>query len=164
MADDPAAKGKGKAGLIAALGAPAALLLLSLVGTFEGRRNDPYQDIIGVWTVCYGETRVGMRHYTDAECEDMLGAALGEFGKGVLERNPELRTRPYQLAAAGSLAYNIGLGNYRRSTVARRFSARDWRGGCNAFPAWNRAGGRVVPGLVKRRAAERRVCLTGLAA
>jgi lysozyme len=162
MADNRASSPKGKAGLIAVVGAPTALLLLSLVGGFEGKRNDPYLDLVKVPTVCFGETRVAMRHYSDAECEDMLADGLGGFAKGVLERNPELRGHPYQLAAATSLSYNIGPSNYWRSTTARRFAAGRWREACDAMLAWNRAGGRVIAGLARRRVKERQVCLTGL--
>lgn len=153
---------RGKARLIALVGACAAALMTGTVATWEGKSNDPYRDIVAVETVCYGETRVAMRRYSDAECEEMLAEALGQFATGVIERNPELRERPHQLAAATSLAYNIGLSAYRRSTAARRFTQGRWRDGCNAILLWNKAGGRVVRGLVRRREAERRLCLEGL--
>ena len=160
LVDNPPQVGKGK--LIAIVGAAAAALLVPLVGQFEGKRNDPYKDIVGVITVCYGETRVQMRRYSDAECSQMLSDGLADFAKPVLARNPELAGRPNQLAAAVSLSYNIGPANYAKSTVARRFSAHDWRGGCDAFLAWDMAGGRHVAGLTRRRQAERSICLTGL--
>lgn len=152
--------GRGK--LIATIGATAAAAALALVMPWEGKSNDPYQDVVGVWTTCYGETRVEMRRYTDAECEAMLADAVGDFGGAVLERNPNLREHPYVLAAATSLTYNIGKSAYARSTAARRFAAGDLRGGCHAMLRWNKAGGRVVRGLVNRRQAEYRVCMTGL--
>jgi lysozyme len=152
----------GKQRLVKVAGPAAAVMLLALVGTWEGKRNDPYKDIVGVWTVCYGETRVAMRRYTNAECEDMLANGITDFAEPVLRRNPELAGRPHQLAAATSLAYNIGAANYRRSTTARLFSARQWRGACDAILRWNRAGGRVINGLTRRREAERKLCLTGL--
>jgi lysozyme len=153
---------RGKAGLIVTVGAATAALLLPFVGGWEGKRNDPYQDIVGVWTVCYGETRVKMEHYTDAECEDMLANGLTDFAKPVLARNPGLKDRPYQLAAAVSLSYNIGSAAYNRSTVARRFSQGRWKEGCNAILMWNKAGGKVVKGLTRRREAERKICLQGV--
>jgi lysozyme len=148
--------------LVAIAGTSAAALMLAIVPPWEGKRNDPYQDIVGVWTVCYGETRVPMRRYSDAECDEMLAQGLGDFAQGVLKRNPNLRDRPNQLAAATSLAYNIGVGAYNHSTVARRFDAGDWRGGCDAILMWNKAGGKVVRGLVNRRNHEREICLKGL--
>jgi len=143
-------------------GAGAAALLIAAVAGFEGKRNDPYKDIVGVWTVCYGETRVAMRPYTDAECKDMLADGLADFAGPVLKRNPELRGHDNQTAAAVSLAYNIGAANYSRSTVAKRFSAGNWRGACDAFLSWRYAGGREVAGLKRRRETERAMCLRGL--
>ncbi len=154
--------GKGKKRLTGAVGAGAAALLIATIGTFEGKRNDPYKDIVGVMTVCYGETRVEMRRYTDAECSDMLASGIADFAGPVLQRNPELKGHDPQLAAAVSLAYNIGLANYRKSTVARRFSARQWPQACDAFLSWSYAGGKQVPGLLNRRKAERSMCMRGL--
>ena len=148
--------------LIALVGAGAAAIMMPLVGDWEGKRNDPYVDIVGIPTVCYGETRVKMRRYSDVECDAMLADALADFAAPVLKRNPELKGRDAQLAAATSLAYNIGPQAYAGSTVAKRFSARDWRGACDAFLMWNRAGGKAVQGLTNRRRAERTICLRGL--
>lgn len=170
----------GRQKLAGTVGAGAAALLIATVAQWEGKRNDPYQDIIGKWTVCYGETNVTMRRYTDAECEDMLANSLVTYAKPVLARNPELRDHPNQLAAAVSLSYNIGNGNYYNSTVAKRFAAGNYRGACEGFLNWNRAtfgkpqaGGQcyqkkngrwscVVRGLDRRRRDERSICLTGL--
>lgn len=152
----------GRKRLAATIGASAVAGLIAVTAQWEGKRNDPYRDLVGVWTVCYGETRVAMRKYTNAECEDMLADGLADFAGPVLKRNPELRGHDPQLIAAVSLSYNIGPAAYARSTVARRFSAGDWRGACNAFLSWNRAGGRVVPGLTRRRESERRICLRDL--
>lgn len=146
-----------QAGIGAALLAAAAI-----IGLWEGKSNDPYRDLIDTWTVCYGETRVDMRRYSDAECEAMLMVAVKDFQDAVLERNPNLADRPNQLAAATSLSYNIGKAAYARSTAARRFERGDLKGGCEALTWWNRAGGRVVQGLVNRRRDEYRLCMTGL--
>jgi lysozyme len=73
-----------------------------------------------------------------------------------------MASRPNQLAAATILAFNIGTAAFCRSSVARRWNAGDWRGGCEAFLMWVHAGGRVVPGLINRRKAERAICLRGL--
>jgi lysozyme len=158
--EDPAPR-TGKAKLAALVGG-AALGMIAVVGGFEGYSSDPYKDIVGVSTVCYGETRVAMRRYSKADCDDMLAAGLSDFAGAVLERNPELKGHDAQLLAATSLAYNIGTGAYRKSTVAKRFSAGNWKGACDAFLLWNKAGGRVVKGLDTRRRKERAICLRGL--
>ncbi len=136
---------------------------MALIQPFEGVRTDPYKDIVGVWTVCAGETRVPMRRYSRAECDAMLRRAIeGDYGRGVLAAVPGLQTRPGPFIASISLAYNIGVPAFARSTAARRFQAGDWQGGCEAFLLWDKAGGKTIPGLVRRRRAERAVCLKGL--
>lgn len=154
-------KPKGKARLTALVGTAAAGLI-AVVAQFEGKSNDPYFDIVNVPTVCYGETRVPMRRYTDAECDELLAEGLADFAGPVLKRNPELKGHDPQLLAAVSLSYNIGTGAYNRSTVAKRFSAGDWKGACDAFLMWSKAGRRTVPGLLRRRQKERQICLRGL--
>jgi lysozyme len=64
----------------------------------------------------------------------------------------------HEFAASVSLAYNIGVKAFCGSTVAKRFNAQDYAGACAAFDMWNKQGGRVLPGLVKRRAEERAIC------
>lgn len=157
----PATKGKAR---LAKTTGGAAIGLLAVVAAFEGLSLMPYRDVVGIKTVCYGETRVAMRTYTKAECDEMLADGLADFAEGVLKRNPELRGHDPQLLAATSLAYNIGTGAYSRSTAARNFSRGKWRSACNAMLLWNRAGGRVVPGLAKRREKERAICLRDIPA
>jgi lysozyme len=138
----------------------ALALTTPIVSKWEGKENDPYKDIVGVSTVCYGETRVEMRRYSDKECVVMLETALKDFQKEVLKRSPELANKPYQLAAATSLAYNIGINAYDKSTARKRFKAGDLRGGCEALKFWVYAKGKRVKGLVNRRADEYRLCMS----
>lgn len=133
---------------------------IPVIEKWEGTRLDPYRDIVGVMTVCTGETRVEMRRYTRAECRTMLEtAARSDYAAAVLRCAPMLQHRAYALAASISLAYNIGGAAFCRSSVARRFNAGNWRGGCDAFLMWNKAGGKVVRGLDNRRRDERALCL-----
>lgn len=155
-------KPTGRQTLVGTVGATAAALLIAIVGSWEGKRNDPYRDIVGKMTVCFGETNVPMRRYSDAECNNMLAGSLADYASAVLVRNPELRGNPNQIAAAVSLSYNIGNAAYSRSTVAKRFSQGRWKEACDGFLAWRFAGGREVKGLLNRRRAEREICLKGL--
>lgn len=151
---------------IAVVGAGALALAAPLIATWEGKRNDPYRDIVGVPTVCYGDTRnvtMGKR-VSDAECTDRLYQQIADHAAPIVKCVPGLRApeRQAQLAASVSLAYNIGTSGFCRSTAARRFNAGDFKGGCQAFMLWNRAGGKVVRGLTLRRMKERDLCLSGL--
>lgn len=159
-------KGKGKfVALTALMGAGAVAILVPTVQQWEGREHVPYKDIVGIWTVCDGDTKnvTPGKVQTDAQCDERLERQLIAHAKPVMECVPGLtRNRPNQLAAATSLAYNIGTGAFCRSTVARRFNAGQWRAGCDAFLMWDKAGGRKIRGLTRRREAERKICLRGL--
>ncbi|AJX18540.1 glycosyl hydrolase [Burkholderia pseudomallei] len=157
--------------LVGVVGAAAAALLLSVVPKFEGLELIARPDPIGIVTACYGDTKdvhAGQR-FTPAECRARLEQRLIEHAEPVLRCTPVLRGRTYQLAAAVSFAYNIGAGAYCGSITAKRFNAGDWKGACqamnesdNGWPQWVTARGRVLPGLVKRRAEERAICERGL--
>lgn len=133
----------------------------------EGKRNRAYQDIVGVWTICYGSTRgvsAGMVK-TDAECLDLLGNEVAEYREG-LHRYFSVdtishRLTPHRDAAYTSLAFNAGIRAIGRSTATRRLNAGDIAGGCDALTWWNKAGRRVIRGLVARRTRERDLCLKG---
>lgn len=156
------------AGSLSAGAAAALVAALSLatpeIQRWEGKRNDPYRDIVGILTVCYGETQAPMHRYNDAECSAMLARrADADYARPILTCVPTFSERPYPFAAAISLSYNIGVKAFCGSTAARLFNQRKWTQGCNAMLAWNRAGGNVITGLVRRREAERTLCLKGAA-
>jgi lysozyme len=152
----------GKA-VVGGVSVAAMAVALGLTTKWEGTHTVPYKDIVGVWTVCIGETRVEMRRYTIAECRAMLTTAIrSDYGKGVLKCVPILQDSPWQLGAAISVSYNIGVKGFCGSTMARQFKAGDWYAACRAFENWNKAGGVVVTGLTNRRNDEMRACFTGL--
>ena len=146
----------------------AAALLL--VGGYEGLRTTAYRDVVGIPTVCFGETRgvkMGDR-YSVEDCKAMLGTALVEFETGMRACliNPNaVPDKPY--VAMLSATYNIGVGSAKPprgfcgSSMARLLNAGDIRGSCNALLAWNKAGGKIVAGLTRRRQEERALCLEG---
>lgn len=142
--------GLKKAGLVGSA-TLALAALVSILGTWEGKSNDPYLDSVRVKTVCYGETRVEMRHYTDAECKVMLEEGAAEFLEAVRTRNPRIVEDPYQWAAHASLAYNIGIAAYNRSSVASLYAAGREREACQYIAKYRLAGGKVLRGLVLRR-------------
>jgi lysozyme len=154
--------------LAIAMGVAAAAITAPFVAGWESGGKQhlvPYRDIVGVWTQCEGET-LGVTATSPAEtpagCAIKLDKRLAGFAQGVVACSPWLRGRDNQWAASTSLAYNIGITAYCRSTVDRRFDAGQPRAACDAFLMWNRAGGRVVAGLTNRRRAERALCLKGL--
>lgn len=153
---------RGKA--IAVMGAGALALAAPFVAQWEGKRNDPYKDIVGVWTVCYGDTRnvkPGQRQ-TNAQCQDRLYQQIADHAAPVVKCVPALKGNDYQLAASVSLTYNIGTSGFCKSTAAKRFRAGNFKGACQAFYSWRYAGGREVRGLINRRKQEIALCMTGL--
>lgn len=129
----------------------ATAALLAILPVWEGYSNKPYRDVVGVMTVCTGETRVKMRVYSDAECAAMLNEGIQPFLVGVLKRNPRIEQDPLQWAAHAALAYNIGEAAYAQSSVARLYAAGDEAAACEAIGKFKYAGGKVWKGLVFRR-------------
>ncbi|MBB5515749.1 GH24 family phage-related lysozyme (muramidase) [Rubricella aquisinus] len=152
-------------------------VLIPLIMKWEGEHrcaDDPalhcaYLDLVGVPTICFGETqgvRLGDRA-TDAACRDMLEHRLAADFRAGLHGYFNATTRahrltPYRDAAYVSLAYNVGIRGAGRSTATRRLNAGNIEGGCRAIGWWNKAGGRIVRGLVNRRTEEVALCLRGL--
>lgn len=144
-------------------GSAIALLAVSTVGAAEGLRTHAYRDVIGVPTVCYGETkgvRMGDVH-TKAECDEMFIARLNEFATHV-EQCVQGPIPDKSEVAMVSLAYNIGWGGFCKSSIVRLWNAGARMTACDAFMKFNRAGGRVLSALNKRREHERQLCREGL--
>jgi lysozyme len=145
------------------LSAGALAMLITFVGAWEGRSLQAYRDIVGVPTICYGETRgveMGDKA-TPAECDTMLAKGLAEFNAG-LNRCLIVPVPDKVRVAFVSWAYNVGLGAACGSTLVKRANGGNLRAACDQLLVWTRAGGRVVQGLVNRRKAEHALCLEGI--
>lgn len=165
----PAAPARAPVKTAAALAACAAACLAAAVThlkTDEGKRNVDYRDLAGIPTACYGHTgadvKVGTRR-TDAACDALLSTDVRAKMAGVAACVPALATRPDEWAASTRMAYNTGVPAFCGSSTARAFNAGQWRAGCDAMLAWDKAvvkGVKVeVPGLLARRQRERAQCL-----
>ncbi len=144
-------------------------LAIEVIGKWEGLRLESYQDVVGVWTVCFGETK-GVKpgdRYTKAECEAMLAREIVRYRAamhGHFTAETKARRLPVKRDVAfTSFGYNVGPRAAGGSTATRRLNAGNVRGACEALGWWNKAGGRVYRGLVNRRAEETALCLDGLA-
>ena len=141
------------------IGAGAVALCVPLVMYFEGTIQRVYRDPIGILTSCTGHTgpelRMGMV-FTKQQCEQQLLADLLKHSEA-LDCIKVVMTDG-QKAAFLSFAFNVGTGAFCGSTLARKANAGDMRGACAELSRWTLAGGKEMPGLVKRRAAERKVC------
>jgi lysozyme len=134
-------------------------LALPLVKRWEGCKLTAYLCPARVWTVGYGATGPDVRQgvtWTQEQAEERLERDLMGFGSRV-DALVRVELGAGQMAALASLAYNIGIEAFRKSTLLRLLNAGDYKGAAAQFDRWNRGGGRVLPGLVKRRANERRL-------
>ena len=155
-----------KARIAGAAGAAAIAVAAPLVMLWEGLERDPYRDIVGVATVCYGHTgNVENRRYSVAECKALLERDLAKHEQGIRKCLPA--NLPVEVRAAFvSTAYNIGTGAFCGSSMARHANAGNLPAACASLSRWNKVcpGGkcREVRGLTNRRAAERKLCESGL--
>lgn len=160
--DESGAVRKKTLGVLAA-GGLAMASAVTFIGEWEGLRTTAYRDIVGVWTVCYGETKgVGPGDsYSKAECDAMLAREIVTY-EAQLDRCLTADVPAGMKVALVSWTYNVGAGAACRSTLVRKANAGDLAGACNELPRWNRAGGRVIRGLTNRRMSERAMCLRAL--
>lgn len=153
----------GTLGLIAG-GGLALTTAVSFIGDWEGLRTSAYQDVVGVWTVCYGETK-GVQpgdSYSAAECDQMLAREILHY-EAALDRCLKVELPLGMKIALVSWTYNVGVGAACGSTLMRRANAGDLAGACDELRRWNRAGGRVWRGLTNRRLSEMEMCHAALA-
>lgn len=163
---------RGRAALAGAVSA-VALASAVLIKPWEGRRLVSYQDVVGVWTACDGETKgigPGMK-FTPAQCDKMLRDRVAkDFEAPLRVCIKGFDLMPISVRASFiSLAYNVGTGAVCKSTAARHAELGNYPAACEMATGFNRAGKRVWPGLVARREmgdahriGEAELCYSGL--
>lgn len=126
-----------------------------LAKQFEGCELTAYQDIAGVWTIGWGHTGKDVyegvtwtQQQADEALEHDLNAAevlLSMYSNGL---------GPNASAALTDFVFNLGIGNYRTSTLCKCVNAQDWDGAKAQIVTWDHSNGKVIPGLLRRREAE----------
>lgn len=156
-------KRTGVFGAVILVATLAGTLAVNKVGGDEGLRLKTYKDIVGIPTFCYGETQGAKmgQTFTKEHCDQLLLKRLDEFA-GKVEACIKKPMSDKTLVAFTSFSYNVGSGGACKSTAFRLYNAGDYVGGCRALASWNKAGGRVIPGLTMRRARETKLCIEGL--
>lgn len=157
-----------------AMKTPSAVILSveKLIKPWEGISLVPYVDMVGVTTWCWGETKGTPKdRYTRDECDAILiDRVKRDYFDQIVKCAPKLPVAPTSVQASMiSGSYNFGVRAWCNSTAARMIKAENWRGACEAQTAFNRAGGQVVNGLVRRREmgdaqrlGEAELCVSGL--
>lgn len=144
---------------------------MALIEHFEGCRTEAYQDCVGIWTIGYGHTsaagppqvKAGMT-ISKSEAQALLKTDIEIFCNGVAA-SLRVPLNDNQFSALVSFAYNIGLAAFRESSVLRAVNAGQFKTVPGLMALWVKAGGKVIPDLLARRAAEAALfCETGDAA
>ncbi|EKN8446792.1 lysozyme [Salmonella enterica] len=137
---------------------------ISLIKQFEGCRLNAYPDPAtggAPWTIGYGHTgndvRPGMV-WTQVQADSALISDLAQCERAI-SRLVKVTLTQNQFDALVSFVFNVGSGNLQSSTLLRKLNSGDYKGGADEFPRWNKAAGKVMAGLTKRRAAERELFL-----
>jgi GH24 family phage-related lysozyme (muramidase) len=144
-----------------ALAGATLAALITLVGTWEGLRTEAYRDIIGVLTVCYGETK-GVKQgdkYTPEQCKTKLAKEVVEYDARLQKCMTRQLSNGERIALV-SLSYNAGTSAVCKSTALKLMNQGKRKEGCDALLKWSYAGGQFVQGLRNRREAERKICLS----
>ena len=139
---------------------------IQLIAQFEGFRQDPYQDVAGVWTIGFGitfydiHTPVTMADppITEADAVNLLETNVGLKCASITD----LVTVPLtqnQFDALCSFVYNLGFTAFKNSTLLEELNKSNYAGAADEFLLWDHSGGKVVPGLLTRRQAERSLFL-----
>ena len=161
---------------------------IELMHQFEGRKLRPYLCPAHLWTIGYGHvlyqdqiklpvvrkdgyTGIIRKEYplaakdnrawTQEEVDRLFEDDLVSFERGVLRMSPNLTGNQSRFDAVVSFSFNAGVGNYQRSTIRIRNNRNDYEGAAEAFMMWTKGGGKELPGLVRRRKAERALYLRG---
>lgn len=128
---------------------------IKLITDFEGFRASAYEDVVGVWTIGYGFTK-GVKKgdkITRAEADARLRKELVGYEMGV-EAACRVSPNQNQFDALVCFAFNVGVAGMTKSSVIKAHNREDYQAAARAFGLWNKAGGKVWPGLTRRRAAE----------
>lgn len=134
---------------------------IALIKQFEGCKLTAYQDSVGVWTIGYGWTkpvdgkpiRAGMTIKQET-AERLLKTGLVSYESDV-SRLVKVGLTQGKFDALVSFTYNLGARSLSTSTLLRKLNAGDYAGAADEFLRWNKAGGKVLNGLTRRREAER---------
>ena len=129
---------------------------LGLTRSFEGLRLTAYQDSVGVWTIGYGHTGPEVRHgqcISEIEAETLLRSDLASAVRAV-RKAIEVDLAQHQFDALVDFCFNLGRGSFLASSLLRYVNQGELDSAVVQFGLWVHAGSKVLPGLVRRRAAE----------
>lgn len=126
-----------------------------LIQSFEGCELTAYQDLAGIWTIGWGhvgkDVSPGLT-WTQSQADDALAHDITAAQALIAIYSPGLTGDA--LTAITDFVFNLGIGNYRSSTLCKCINAQDWEGAKAQIITWDHSNGKVIPGLLRRRQAE----------
>jgi len=128
---------------------------LDIAKEFEGCLLEAYQDIAGVWTIGWGHTGKDVYPglvWTQKQADDALTHDLTSANLLLSQYSPDVSNGVEE--ALTDFVFNLGIGNYRTSTLCKCVNAQDWAGAKAQLLLWDHSNGMVIPGLLRRREAE----------
>lgn len=155
---------------VAAGAVGATILAMAFIAPWEGYSPAAYQDSANIWTICRGHTQGVKKGMTATleQCEEFFET---DVGKAIRQVNSAVKVpiSAPEMAAYTSIVFNVGIGKFKTSTMLKKVNAGDRKGACNEFMRWVYVGGKDCRiranrcyGIVRRRIAERNLCLTEL--
>ena len=136
---------------------------ITLICSFEGLKLKAYDDVGGVWTIGYGTTIYpnGIKVKRGDTCTREQAKAYMTYDlkkfESAVNTAVVVPINQNQFDALVSLTYNIGIKAFKNSTLLKKLNVGDVRGAAAQFDVWNKGGGKVMQGLVNRRAVERKL-------
>lgn len=134
---------------------------IGLIAGYEGFVDHTYTDAVGVKTIGYGHTGADVKAgqtITRKAAEELLVKDADRHWKQA-RKYIKVPLYQHEADAYASFVFNVGVGNFRNSTLLKKLNAGDYAGACAQLKKWVYAGGKKLPGLVKRREAEYRMCM-----
>jgi len=133
-------------------------LMVKLCKEFEGCELEAYRDPVGIWTIGYGHTGPDVFEHlmwSQEHADEVLAKDCQHHMQGALYFSPGLRQEsPYKQAAIADFVFNLGATAYSRSTLKKRVDDKNWASAIKEIKRWNKAGGKVLKGLTRRRQRE----------
>lgn len=131
---------------------------INLIKEFEGLKLGKYKDAVGLWTIGYGHLirpeETFDRRLTEEEAESLLRKDLQEAEKGI-KRLVSVPLTQNQFDALVSFVFNVGVGRLENSTLLKRLNVKDYPAAAAELLKWNKAGGKKLAGLTRRRKEEK---------
>ena len=139
----------------------ATVALVSAIAGYEGFVDHTYKDAVGIQTIGYGHTGSDVKAGQKITHEEAVILLVKDIEKhwSQMKRYIKVPLHQYEAEAYTSFSYNVGVGNFSKSTLLKLLNQKKYLEACKQLPRWNKAGGKVMAGLTARRQDEYQMCI-----